>query len=464
MHIRLRGFKKAAVLFLVFYIFFSATLISTDAALLADVRYLTLCPGSDSTQINFSWHSPGRAENDAPCVRIWEGGGAQTVFTGIGNITKSTISNMYYNRVTVTGLESDAAYFYQVGDGKGNWSAENTFKTGNPNSFSYLVFGDPQVYNRASGNNWKNTLELAVGMYPNLSFLASTGDNVDGNTKAQYDSFFTPQELLSSLPLAICMGNHEGSGTAPFAFYNPPNADRSQNYWYRYGNALFMVWNSNTGKADNLDEFLKNATAENGDATWRILNFHHVLYGQGVYTLSDGVGLRAKYTPVIDKYDIDVVFNGHDHAYSRSNPVNGTVYITLNSASGSKYYSLSPMQSYTAVMNQANRPNFSVVEMSGGSFTCTTYQVNVDNTLTEIDTCSIYKATGVPLEELSESDIEPAVVYSGFAERRRLLLHRAYLMKYGGYAWMAAMPGIHGWNYYPYEMTPGLFWQPKGQE
>ena len=444
MNIRTFSVKKITLLILIICIILSAAPISVEAALLSDARYLTLSPGADDTQINFSWHSQSRAENDAPCVRVWKNEGIQAVFTGIGSNSKSTVSNMYYNRVTATGLDPDAAYSYQIGDGNGNWSVEYSFKTGNPDSFSYLVFGDPQVYSRNTGNNWKNTLELAVGLYPNLSFMASTGDNVDANTKTQYDSFFTPQELFSALPLAICMGNHEGSGSTPFAFYNPPNADSLQSYWYRYGAVLFMVWNSNSGRAGNLDEFLEKATQANGDATWRILNFHHVLYGQGVYTLSDGVGLRAKYAPVIEKYDIDVVFNGHDHSYSRSNPVNGTVYFTLNSASGSKYYALSPLQSYTAVMDQSRRPNFSVAEVSGDSFKCTTYKVNADNTLTEIDTTTITKPTATPSVDHDEKDTEPAGLDTNLRARRCLFLYRAYMMRYGNFPYKTIIPQIQG--------------------
>jgi len=96
-----RGIIKAVLLVLVGCLLFGAAFIGADAALLADVRYLTLSPGSDSAKVNFSWHSAGRADNDVPCVRVWAGGGAQTVFYGIGSGAKSSVSNMYYNRVTV---------------------------------------------------------------------------------------------------------------------------------------------------------------------------------------------------------------------------------------------------------------------------------------------------------------------------------------------------------------------------
>jgi len=169
--------------------------------------------------------------------------------------------------------------------------------------------------------------------------------------------------------------------------------------------------------------FLQSAIAQNEDASWRILSFHYDVYGQGSsHALSDGKNYRDNYVPVIDDFDIDVVFNGHDHSYSRSYPMKwsgststsntqgmqpetfdtdgasldptGTVYFSLNSATGSKHYSLAARQPYTAAMNQANRPNFSVVDMTADTFTCTTYQVNTNNSLTEIDTYTIRKTSG----------------------------------------------------------------------
>jgi hypothetical protein len=380
-----------------------------------NVNYLTVCPGLDATQLNFSWHTSVLGN---PIVRIWKQGSAAIEFTGTCSSSISSISSMYYNRVTVTGLQANTAYTYQLGDGNGNWSVEYTTKTQNPNSFSYLVFGDPQVSSQTYGNNWNNTLNKALSVNPNLAFMASVGDNVDSVTKAQYNYFFTPQQTFSSLPLATCIGNHEGTSTSSYAFFNPPNADSAQNYWYRYGNALFMVWNSMKGNATGMRDFLQSAIDANPDATWRILTFHHDVYGQGSsHSQSDGKTYRDTYVPVIDQFDIDVVFNGHDHSYSRSYPMKwsgsaatsntlgrqpetfdstgasvdptGTVYFTLNSASGQKYYSLLTQQPYTAFMHQQNRPMFSIVDITANTFKCTTYQVNSDNSVTQIDTYTI---------------------------------------------------------------------------
>ena len=389
-----------------------------------DVSYLSLSPGTDATQLNFSWHTAKRAAS--PIVSIWKSGAAAVEYTGTSSVSTSAISNMYYNRVTVTGLEANTVYTYRLGDGDSAWSDEYTTKTGNCDAFSYIVVGDPQIGSSGSvtndTTNWVNTMNVIKNNYPGAAFMVGTGDQVEtsGNL-SHYTGFFTPMQM-ASLPFATCVGNHEGAGTAPHTFYNPPNADSVQNYWYRFGDALFIVWNCTNGNAASMRAFLTSAIAANQDAKWRILSFHYDVYGQGTsHALSDGKNYRDIYVPVIDEFDIDVVFNGHDHAYSRSYPMKwsgsaatsnnagmqsetfgpngesidpaGTVYFSLNSATGSKYYALTAQQPYTAAMNQANRPNFSVVEMTANTFTCTTYQININNSLNAIDTYTILKTS-----------------------------------------------------------------------
>jgi hypothetical protein len=390
-----------------------------------EAKFLTIAPGSDETQLNFSWHTA--AQVSSPVVRIWKQGSSdEMTFTGTGSSAVAAWSNMYYSRVTVTGLEANTAYTYQLGNGNGDWSVEYTTNTGDAASYSYLMFGDPQVSSQTYGDNWQNTLELALTVNPNLVFMASTGDNIDTANAAQYGYFFTPADIFSSLPLATCMGNHEGTSANNHVFYNPPNTNAGQSYWYRYGDTLFMVWNTQGGTTSGMDTFLASAIAANPDATWRILNFHYDVYGQGSsHALSDGKTYRDQYVPIIDKYSIDVVFNGHDHSYSRSYPMKwsgsastsntqgmqpetfgtngesinptGTVYFSLNSASGQKYYSLIAQQPYTAKMHQQDRPMFSIVDMTANSFTCTTYQVNTDNSITQIDSYTIVKSAVVTL-------------------------------------------------------------------
>lgn len=64
----------------------------------------------------------------------------------------------------------------------------------------------------------------------------------------------------------------------------------------------------------------------------------------------------------------------------------GTLYMTANSASGSKYYELiSTQQNYIANRSQNWLPSYSVIDMTKDSFAITTYQITENGTTEQID-------------------------------------------------------------------------------
>ena len=74
----------------------------------------------------------------------------------------------------------------------------------------------------------------------------------------------------------------------------------------------------------------------------------------------------------------------------------GTLYMTANSASGSKYYELiNTQQDYIANRSQNWLPSYSVINMSSNAFRITTYQItDAGNVETIDDTFTIYKTAG----------------------------------------------------------------------
>lgn len=74
----------------------------------------------------------------------------------------------------------------------------------------------------------------------------------------------------------------------------------------------------------------------------------------------------------------------------------GTLYMTANSASGSKFYELiSVQQDYIANRSQNWLPSYSVIDMDYDSFAITTYQITADGTVEQIDdTFTIVKDEG----------------------------------------------------------------------
>ena len=114
----------------------------------------------------------------------------------------------------------------------------------------------------------------------------------------------------------------------------------------------------------------------------------------------------------MDEFNIDVCLTGHDHSYSRTYQIldgvaidydvkdggtvtdpQGTLYMTANSASGSKYYETVKTQQYfISNMSQQALPTYSVIKMTDNSFTISTYAVNAGGSVTDTgDTLTIVK-------------------------------------------------------------------------
>jgi 3',5'-cyclic AMP phosphodiesterase CpdA len=63
---------------------------------------------------------------------------------------------------------------------------------------------------------------------------------------------------------------------------------------------------------------------------WKIPYFHHPLYSSGERHGST-TNLREVLEPLFLKYDVSVVFSGHDHFYERTKPQHGIVYFVVGS-------------------------------------------------------------------------------------------------------------------------------------
>ena len=160
---------------------------------------------------------------------------------------------------------------------------------------------------------------------------------------------------------------------------------------------------------------MERAIAANPDATHRIVLLHKSLYSSADHALEEDVlALRTGLVPVFDELDIDAVLMGHDHVYVRTYQMkgdavvgeitynedgaavdpDGTVYLTGNSASDSKYYEMrepSVYERYSAVALQREEPTYMNVEVTDDSLTFTTYKVS---DLSVVDAYSIVKTVG----------------------------------------------------------------------
>jgi 3',5'-cyclic AMP phosphodiesterase CpdA len=113
-------------------------------------------------------------------------------------------------------------------------------------------------------------------------------------------------------------------------------------YSFEHGNALFVILDSNLAPT-NQTRWLEEKLSQT-KATWKFVVYHHPAYSSGGNR--DNKEVRAAWTPLFDKYHVDMALQGHDHAYLRTYPLKasqrvaspkeGTVYVI--SVSGTKMY------------------------------------------------------------------------------------------------------------------------------
>ncbi|SCH86589.1 Calcineurin-like phosphoesterase [uncultured Clostridium sp.] len=415
-----------------------------------DWTQLSLTPGKNESELNFAWYS--LEKESSPKVRISKSSDMSNAKEFRGSQSRA-VTGYKSNKVTITNLEKNSTYYYSYGTDR-KWSDPIIYKTQSVDKFRFILVGDPQIgaslKNIASGEfeeqgqdkatrndtfNWNNTLNKALQKSSNASFILSVGDQIQSRNKKvdreaslnytgneiEYSGFLSPT-ILKSLPIATSLGNHDAiSGNYSYHFNNPNTSSLGStagggDYYFRYGNSIFLMLNTNNTNVEEHEQFLEEVLNDNKDAKWRIVVVHQDIYGSGIHSNEPSiVNLRDELVPILECHKIDVVFTGHDHAYSRSkilkdgelksntyisddkfkyyseqevNP-NGILYMTSNSASGSKYYpNVSRKQSYIAYRWQENVPTFSTVSIDDESLSISTYRTDtmekIDQTYTII--------------------------------------------------------------------------------
>jgi hypothetical protein len=309
-------------------------------------------------------------------------------FAALGGANLAT-SGGYNRHATITGLKEHTAYSYRVG-AEGAWSPTYAFKTQDfEGNFDFLFYGDPQI--GASGNvakdqaGWQDTVDVSLAANPDAELLVSGGDQVEtANTEPLWNAFLAPDKLRQ-YPWAPTIGNHDVGGKAYEQHFFPPNTDRSAayysngdpasnssggDYWYIYKDVLFVDLNSNSyatsqgggGDAAHVKYVTDVVNQHGSEAKWTVLVYHHSIYSAASHAKdADNKVRRTDFPATFSKLGVDLVLQGHDHVYTRSYEIKngvkanpdekpgdadvftgpgGVIYLTANSASGSKYYDI----------------------------------------------------------------------------------------------------------------------------
>lgn len=328
-----------------------------------------------------------------------------------------TINQNEPKAVVLSGLNPNIRYFYRL---RYRTSAETTFRIGNEgtfqtqrsrgSTFSFTIEADPHPYDKKCyAPLWNIALQNQLN--DKADFMFDLGDTFGDDhepftiTSAEIKQLHLNNRVFfgrvcHSLPLFLCLGNHEGesgyyllqtppnnlatygtiwrkyyySNPVPDGFYSGNNTVEGngiglpENYYaWEWGDALFVVidayryytasakpgkWDWTIGKTQY--DWLKK-TLETSSAKYKLVFAHHVLgEARGGALLAklyewggtDGKnasefaanrpGWEMPIHQLMVKNKVNIFFQGHDHLFAKEE-LDGLVYQTVPMPSDSSY-------------------------------------------------------------------------------------------------------------------------------
>ena len=334
-------------------------------------QWIALGP-DPATEMHISWSAgafQAAANVPAPAVRWGRTSEYGSIVTASSDLvptpTNAPAQNLdltAYQHALLTKLEPDTTYHYSVSNDGINWGPDTTFRTGKAGvrDFRFCATGDENSYTTSSGPvmesiaSFDPAFTIVAG---DLSYAADDGTYKGVGVPQAYnpsawDSYFgvLGPSAAQSIPWMVGMGNHDvepltDNGFAgiltrfPHLGANEATAGSGSKVVqsFRYGNvaiiglddsdvsALDTVNNGYTGGQQTtwlIEQLTKYRDPRSG-VDFIVVFFHHCPYCSGGPG-SDG-GDRYAWQPIFDRFDVDLVINGHNHLYERVYPMRNNV-------------------------------------------------------------------------------------------------------------------------------------------
>lgn len=288
---------------------------------------VTMFPGSDESERYIAWYS----ESNSGYVELT----SETDTVTVTAEAKASPDGTYRLWAVLTDL-SEGRYFYTCNSG--DFSSESySFSVKSTDSFTALYATDIHMA-LEEGNenalversyNYNRVLESAMkNSEDGVGIIISGGDNASEGLTEEYIALSSP-DYMKTIPFAAAIGNHDRKSIG-YKYYTalPNEAEMTfksyigTDYWVRYGDVLFLMFDSCNTSMRGHYKFAKEATKANPDATWIIASMHHDMFGgREDWLYTENKLLRFLWTPLFDEYGIDVCLYGHSHYYSVSDVI-----------------------------------------------------------------------------------------------------------------------------------------------
>ena len=270
------------------------------------------------------------------------------------------------HEITIDNLKPETTYRYEVvsklDDEIVSDSGIFTTAPEKERPFQFAVYGDTRTNTKRHQSVIDAMLKCPEGK---PEFVIHSGDLVGSGSKYEQwgKEFFSPAyRLMKNIPLWPCIGNHEENAQHYYDFFSLPNNER----WYSfdYSNARFLQLDSNIGYDTEHANFMPGSEQfqwlekelKSCRKRWKFVTLHHPAFTSGPHGVlgEDGkpkempIALQQKFlVPLFEKYEVDIVFSGHDHVYERSKK--GDIYYIVSGGGGAPNYAKSQENPYSQV-------------------------------------------------------------------------------------------------------------------
>jgi len=280
----------------------------------------------------------------------------------------------YKHGATLSNLKPETDYKYVITNPGGDRSREGRFRTAGSENWSCCLISDFHSY-----PHLPDRLTSAMAMIdrmrqidPSLDWVLSAGDVVSWGGSYSFWKQFFDEDNCAELIWARANGNHdnwtkESQKTKNFDIpndffkgtsYYPQNGYRGEEgvcYYFRYGNTLFVMLNtedmSSGMEFDNAvkwtKEVITNEKAGDNPPTFTVVCMHYEWF----YGTNGKSSQYERWHSVFDQLGVDLAYAGNNHVYLRSRPVydgkvstdgKGTVYLQTPSSDNDRGRSIAP--------------------------------------------------------------------------------------------------------------------------
>lgn len=243
-----------------------------------------------------------------------------------GEVFHSRSGKAAYYVTRLRTLKPDRYYTYRVCNQHqtSQWYNFHTYNQSTQHDYSFIYVGDVQDSINGKANTF---FQDALRLHPDTEFLVFGGDLTERPTEQRWAETYRGLDSIGQrYPVLTVTGNHdylkyiirklERRFSLIFSYYLDSMIGENQVYTLKYNDMQLFCLDSNREffylwtQKQWLEEELKKSTA-----LWKIVVLHHPLYS--IKGNMNNLFQRTLFNPLVEQYGVDLVLQGHEHAYAR---------------------------------------------------------------------------------------------------------------------------------------------------